>query len=103
MIVDENGNELYSAALRVPPGGGRDFSILIQCRAGYELRAVRPADITISAKAAPGDAFQNIFTNPLSLSAFAGQTRTIYFRVSADLAAVRRDDIAQIIVAPVSV
>lgn len=99
MILDETGNQITSAAIRVAPSADKDFSLEIECRENYFLSATSEnADLQIFAKLETGDPFQNIIETPLSISEFAGEIKTIYFRASADADALAADFLAEIIV-----
>lgn len=95
MILDTDENPITSTALTVAPGGNRTFSLLIDCRDGYELgaAAVNP-DVTVSGKAEPGDAFSNLETSPIDLTGYAPARKTFYFKIEA---AALADPAAEII------
>lgn len=105
MIFDNSGFPQFSAAVRVAPGGDSvAFTLRIECRAGYAVRAANlPDDVEISARLDPLDpldSFQNIETDPLDLTAFDGETKTVYFEIAADGDADETVAVSQIIVSP---
>lgn len=100
MIFDENDLETFSAALRVAPGGQKEFTLKIECRAGYFLSATdAPAGVTIEAKPEQSAPFTDIAAAPLDLSPFDGTTRRFYFRVSAAGNAPPSESVPSIVVA----
>ena len=80
MIVNANGDVIPSLSMAAPPDTETAFTLRVQCRENYELTAdSSDADVTIWAKANPGDAFQNIATTPIDLTPFFPATRIFYF------------------------
>lgn len=100
MIVDSDGNELTALSMTAPAGSDVAFTLLIDCRTGYSLSAVSPdAGVEIWGKAEPGDAFQNLATDPIDLSPYFPAIKTFYFECRIDAGEPVETLIYQIIVA----
>jgi hypothetical protein len=100
MILDADGNRISSLALAAAPGSDNAFTLRIQCRAGYFLSAVNDDDVTITGKANPGDAFQNLQSSPIDLIPYDGTVRVFYFNAAIDSGATAETVVPQIIVSP---
>lgn len=100
MIFDGDGNELTSLSVAAFADSMRDFALAVDCRAGYWLSAIDAAGVEILAKASPGDAFQNLATDPIDLTSYAGTRRTFNFRVAIADDAMPETFQTSIVVAP---
>jgi hypothetical protein len=104
MIIDENGNRITSFPMTDAPGVNEPFHFFVNCQDGFELSAAfddgfDDPNTRIWAKAAPGDAFQNLHTTPLDLSPYAGTVRTIYCECRAASNAIKQTAIVNLLVA----
>jgi hypothetical protein len=99
MIQDNNTDLVTSTpAIRIAPGGFKEFHYPIQCKTGYEIAAVPDDDVSIFAKANPGDAYQNISISPLDLGSYAPNVQTIYFKIAIDAGADDGDRLSSVFV-----
>lgn len=96
--VPGTNNNLDTGAIRVAPGADKTFTLQIAGHTDFFISAVVPGGVTISAKLEIGDSYQDLSSDPLDTSSFAGLTKTVYFKIEADSMAAPRDDTAQIIV-----
>ncbi len=96
--LDFAASEVGAGAVRVSPGGDAFFSLKFAAVAGFFISARNvPDGLTIFAKAAPGDAFQNIAAVPLDTTPDAPGLTTYYFKIAADADAPESDQTAQIV------
>lgn len=96
MIITSGGVIISDLSFTVAPGGVAVATVRADSSAiSRVLSATDPGDdLIFSARLAPGDVFQNIFTDPLTIPASGGQT-VIYLQISADGGAVFRSVICE--------
>lgn len=76
-----------------PPGESRPFELDIETADDFELYAESAnADVTIWAKAEPGDSFVNIVATPIDLSGYFPTRKQFYFELRVAIGYVQSPD-----------
>lgn len=71
-------------SLSLDAGGNSVFSLRIECRTSYFLKATVVADLAVEARPLGSATWIDIETTPIDLSAYNGTLQTFEFRLSAD-------------------
>lgn len=83
-MKDLDSNPISSTDIVMERDSEAFFAFIVDCFAGFALSASFEGDVQIYAKAEIGDLFTNISSGSLDLSPYAGELKTIYFRVNVD-------------------
>ena len=101
MNYDDDLKPISNVSMYVAPDTMREFSMFTDCLDGYAITADNAGDdnVSIFAKAEPGDGWTDIVAGPLDISAFTPARKKFYFKIEADADAVPNLEIVKIIVA----
>lgn len=96
MIYDLDGNPITSTALNIEAGDEKEFSVLVDCKIGYLLTGTDGgnADVSMFARADPGDGWTDIIVGGLDTEPFAPARKQFYFKIAI---AGGADDATQIV------
>ncbi len=98
MIYDTAGNPITSTALNVAPDSEKLFSVLIDCKPGYViLGEAENADVSLFARADPGDAWTDILAGSVDTEPFTPQRKQFYFKLEVDAGADPATEIVSVI------
>lgn len=87
-ILDLNNNPLTSVSVSLNANAVNVFSLKIECRTNYVLKATVVADLIVEARLLGSATWINIETAPIDLSAYNSTLQTFEFRLIADNVAV---------------
>ncbi|HEX8637667.1 MAG TPA: hypothetical protein VF692_06380 [Pyrinomonadaceae bacterium] len=99
-MYDLNDNPISTGQIAVSGFGFGAFSVKADCRSGYILRA-EAESLTITARRLGDEAWTNLITGSIDLSAFDGARETFEVRVSGSVVSARTLREARLIVEPV--
>jgi hypothetical protein len=96
MIYDLDGNPITSTSLNIEAGDEHLFSVLVDCKPGYALTGTDAGnpDISMFARADPGDSWTDIIAGSLDTEPFAPTRKQFYFKIAI---AGGADDATQIV------